>query len=58
MASEDYIDLSSADLPNSVDLEGLQDGIALGTWSTASTVGTASCPISSAGCAMTANCAG
>ncbi|MFD4532213.1 thiocillin family RiPP [Kitasatospora sp. NPDC058492] len=32
--------------------------MALGTFSTTSTAGTASCPVSSAGSVMTANCTG
>ncbi|MER7513959.1 thiocillin family RiPP [Streptomyces lavendulae] len=39
-------------------VEQVPEGVALGTFSTASTAGTASCPVSSAGSVMTANCTG
>ncbi|MEV6978349.1 thiocillin family RiPP [Kitasatospora sp. NPDC093806] len=39
-------------------VEQISEGVALATFSTASTAGTASCPASSAGSIMTANCAG
>jgi hypothetical protein len=38
-------------------LEQLPDGSALSTWSTMSTASTAGCPVSTAGCAATAQCA-
>ncbi|MFJ3978524.1 MULTISPECIES: thiocillin family RiPP [unclassified Streptomyces] len=39
-------------------VEQVPEGVALGTFSTASTAGTASCPASTAGSIMTANCTG
>jgi hypothetical protein len=47
------VDLGDEDLF----VEQVPEGVALGTFSTASTLGTASCP-SSAGSIMTANCTG
>jgi hypothetical protein len=53
------LDLHSVELPeDGLFLEQAPEGVALGTYSTASTLGTASCPVSSAGSVMTANCAG
>ncbi|MEV6978347.1 thiocillin family RiPP [Kitasatospora sp. NPDC093806] len=37
-------------------VEQIPEGVALATFSTASTAGTASCPVSSAGSIMTAQC--
>ena len=51
------IDLTAVDDFADSHLEALPDVNALGTFSTASTVGTASCPVSSCGSIMTANCA-
>ncbi|MER5618738.1 thiocillin family RiPP [Streptomyces sp. NPDC002215] len=48
------VDLGDEDLF----VEQIPEGVALGTFSTASTAGTASCPVSSAGSVMTANCTG
>ncbi|WP_327706979.1 thiocillin family RiPP [Streptomyces decoyicus] len=39
-------------------VEQIPEGVALGTFSTASTAGTAGCPVSSAGSIMTAQCTG
>ena len=39
-------------------VEQVPEGVALGTYSTASTLGTAGCPVSSAGSVLTANCTG
>lgn len=47
------LDLHSIDLDGD-DAMALGDGFALGTYSTTSTAGTASCPVSSAGSVMTA----
>lgn len=47
------LDLHSIDLDGD-DASALGDGFALGTYSTTSTAGTASCPVSSAGSVMTA----
>lgn len=52
------VDLFSVETSDSLDIESLPQGVALGTFSTASTSSTASCPISSAACIMSANCAG
>lgn len=54
MDPREQIDLSVISTSDSLEVEALGDGIALGTWSTTSTVGTASCPASTAGSAMTA----
>ncbi|WP_030059254.1 MULTISPECIES: thiocillin family RiPP [Streptomyces] len=52
-------DLHIVELPeDGLFLEQVPEGVALGTFSTTSTAGTASCPISSAGSVMTANCTG
>lgn len=52
-------DLHAIDFPdNEMAVEQLPEGNALGTFSTASSATTASCPISSAGSIMTANCTG
>jgi hypothetical protein len=52
------LDLHTVELPDDgLFLEQVPEGVALGTYSTASTVGTASCP-STAGSIMTANCQG
>ncbi|MFI6499656.1 thiocillin family RiPP [Nonomuraea typhae] len=51
------LDLVSIELPeDGLFLEQAPEGAALGTYSTMSTVGTASCPVSTAGSAMTAQC--
>lgn len=58
MKNDTHIDFNSEDTSGISNIEGLQEGVALGTWSTTSTATTASCPISSAASVMTANCAG
>lgn len=51
------LDLHSVELPeNDLFAEEMPEGVALSTYSTMSTLGTASCPVSSAGSVMTANC--
>ncbi|MFD4532211.1 thiocillin family RiPP [Kitasatospora sp. NPDC058397] len=51
------LDLHTVELPDDgLFLEQVPEGVALGTFSTTSTAGTASCPVSSAGSVMTANC--
>ncbi|MEU9005179.1 thiocillin family RiPP [Streptomyces sp. NPDC059982] len=53
------LDLHTIDLGNEdLFVEQIPEGVALGTFSTTSTAGSASCPISSAGSVMTANCTG
>ncbi|MFD4891252.1 thiocillin family RiPP [Kitasatospora sp. NPDC058397] len=53
------LDLHTMELPDDgLFLEQVPEGVALGTFSTTSTAGTASCPVSSAGSVMTANCTG
>ncbi len=49
------LDLHALEEPQ---IEQLPDGNALGTWGTASTLGTAGCPVSSAGSVSTAGSAG
>ena len=51
------IDLTAIDFADTA-IELLPDGNALGTFSTASTVGTKSCPFSSCSTIMTASCQG
>ncbi|MBX6168305.1 MAG: thiocillin family RiPP [Thermobispora bispora] len=52
-------DLHSVELPEDGPfLEEIPEGVALGTYGTTSTLGTASCPVSSAGSVMTASSAG
>jgi hypothetical protein len=54
-----HLDLQAVQLPDDgLLLESVGEGVALGTYSTASTLGTASCPASTAGSAMTAYTAG
>ncbi|QWF82038.1 thiocillin family RiPP [Amycolatopsis sp. CA-230715] len=51
------LDLHAVDLFDDGPLiETLPEGNALSTYSTAGTLGTASCPVSSAGSVLTANC--
>ncbi|GII62074.1 hypothetical protein Skr01_21590 [Sphaerisporangium krabiense] len=53
------LDLHAVELPDgALSSERMPDGVALGTYSSMSTVGTMSCPVSSATCAMTVGCAG
>ncbi|MER6712814.1 MULTISPECIES: thiocillin family RiPP [unclassified Streptomyces] len=53
------LDLHSIDLGDEdLSIEQIPEGVALGTFSTASSATTASCPVSSAGSIMTANCQG
>jgi hypothetical protein len=49
------VDLSSTEGAEVAEVALLPEGAALGTWGTYSTAGTASCPVSSAGTAMTAS---
>ncbi|MCF3121191.1 MULTISPECIES: thiocillin family RiPP [Streptomyces] len=58
-ASAWELDLHSVDLGDEeLSIEQIPEGVALGTFSTASSATTASCPVSSAGSIMTANCTG
>ncbi|MGI5450599.1 thiocillin family RiPP [Streptomyces sp. CA-243310] len=53
------LDLHSVDLgDDALSIEQIPEGVALGTFSTTSSATTASCPFSSAGSIMTANCTG
>ncbi|WNM29187.1 thiocillin family RiPP [Streptomyces sp. Li-HN-5-11] len=53
------LDLHSVDLGDEdLSIEQIPEGVALGTFSTASTASSTSCPVSSAGSIMTANCTG
>ena len=52
------IDLTAVDDYTDAAIEALPDSNALGTFSTASTLGTKSCPVSSASSIMTASCQG
>jgi hypothetical protein len=52
-------DLHAVDLfEDNLMIETLPEGNALSTYSTTSTLGTGSCPISSAGSVLSANCQG
>lgn len=53
MEHNDSIDLISSE--DTLFADALSEDTALGTWGTMSTAGTASCPVSSAGSAMTAS---
>ncbi|MFF7727400.1 thiocillin family RiPP [Streptomyces sp. NPDC008001] len=58
-ASAWELDLHSVDLGDEdLSIEQIPEGVALGTFSTTSSATTASCPVSSAGSIMTANCTG
>lgn len=52
------VDLFSVESLDSLEIENLPQGVALGTFSTTSTASTASCPISSATSVMTAASSG
>jgi hypothetical protein len=53
------LDLHTIDLGDEdMFAEQIPEGVALGTFSTASTASSASCPVSSAASIMTANCQG
>ncbi|MFD8492793.1 thiocillin family RiPP [Amycolatopsis sp. NPDC059657] len=59
MRNENTFDLHAVELfEDGLMMETLPDGHALGTFSTTSTLGSASCPVSSAGSVMSANCQG
>ncbi|NUR91567.1 MAG: thiocillin family RiPP [Nonomuraea sp.] len=55
----DPLDLNAVELPDDgLELEQFRDGVALATFSTTSTLGTTSCPVSSAGSVASAMCFG